>query len=222
MPQSWNRYSYVLNNPVKLIDPNGLDNDDPQNPKKPKPQPAPSETPLPKVTVTNDGTQPKANVPLPDGNYVTGVVAPLTIIVTDQSDKPLEGLTVTETNKVLEAEPNLPFSQNPTIVKTDESGSFTDLVYGNGKITSDKVSPTEATKIVQNQIENRVKVVTEQTLTISASGQGVIATAVYQRTFTNLDDKGNLKPARDPATGRHVNNISIIVGPITVSRPKSP
>ena len=40
MPQSWNRYAYVLNNPLNLIDPSGLGDDDPQDAKKKKdPQP---------------------------------------------------------------------------------------------------------------------------------------------------------------------------------------
>jgi RHS repeat-associated protein len=38
-PQRWNRYSYVINNPLKFIDPSGLQQQDPQvdnNSKKPK------------------------------------------------------------------------------------------------------------------------------------------------------------------------------------------
>ncbi|HJP91658.1 MAG TPA: RHS repeat-associated core domain-containing protein [Pyrinomonadaceae bacterium] len=233
-PQSWNRYSYVLNNPVNLIDPNGLDVDDPQDPKKkdpraatPQPAPTPTESPLPKVTVatstapgTTNGTAPVRNVQLADGTFATGVVAPLTITVTDQSGKPLEGLTVTETNKVTESEPTLPFKENTSSVTTDDKGSFTDVVFGNARVTSDKVSSNDATTILQNQLETPTKVVTEQTLTISAPGKGVIATAVYSRTITNLDDKGNLRPAVE--NGRHVNNFRVNVGPVTVSRPKSP
>ena len=40
-PQSWNRYSYVLNNPLKLIDPTGLADDDPQKKKEEQPPPPP-------------------------------------------------------------------------------------------------------------------------------------------------------------------------------------
>ena len=114
------------------------------------------------------------------------------------------------------------FEENQRTVTTDANGSFTDIVAGNATVTSTKVSPQEATQMIQNQIESRVKVVTEQTLTISAPSQGIIATAVYQRTITNLDEKGNRRPAFDSSGRRHVNNFSINVTPVRVSRPKSP
>ena len=227
-PQSWNRYSYVLNNPLNLIDPSGLEDDNPQDPKKKDQQPKPAETPLPNVTVTTstareaiNGTIPMANVPLDDGTYATGVVAPLTITVTDQSGKPLAGLTVSETNKVIEAEPALSLKENPKTVTTDSNGSFTDVVGGNSTITSERLSAQEVRDTICRQVESRVRVVTEQTLTISAPGQGVIATAVYRRTITNLNDQGNRRAATN-SSGRYVNNFSISVTPVTVSRPKSP
>ncbi len=73
MPQSWNRYSYVLNNPLKLIDPNGLEDDDPQKKKDEQPQQQPS--PQPTVvdlrkdkTITSELDKIRANAkPLPDG-----------------------------------------------------------------------------------------------------------------------------------------------------------
>ena len=133
----------------------------------------------------------------------------------------MPGLTVKETNKLIKANPALPFSENPTTVITDDNGSFTDLVYGNATESPGEISGPEATKIAQKQIENPSEVVTEQTLEISAPNQGVIATAVYQRTFTNLDDKGNRRPAFDSSGRRHVNNFSVSVTPVTVSRPKS-
>jgi RHS repeat-associated protein len=225
-PQSWNRYSYVLNNPVRLIDSTGLEGEDPQDPKKrdpnaPQPTPTPT-TPLPTVTVTEGVPVPRKNVALADGTYVTGIMSVLTITITDQSNKPIEGLMVTESNTVIEAEPKLPFKENESNVTTDSKGSFSDIVTGRAQRTSDPVSDSDATRIVQNQIENRTKVVTEQTLTISAPGQGVIATAVYQRTFTNLDTNGNRRPAFDSSGRRHVNNFSVSVTPVTVSRPRSP
>ena len=228
LPQSWNRYSYVLNNPLTRIDPSGLADDDPQKKRK-EPPPKPAETPLPKVTVTTttetdsiNGTVPGANVLLSNGKYVTGVIAPLTITITDESGKPIPGLTVTESNEVIKASPQLPFEQSTTTVTTDANGSFSDLVYANAAETNTKVSGPKATKIVQKQIESPAEVVTKQTLTIAAGNRGVIATAVYQRTITNLDDKGNRRPAFDSSGRRHVNNFSVSITPVTVSRPKSP
>jgi hypothetical protein len=143
------------------------------------------------------------------------------ITVTDQAGKPLAGLTVSETNKVIEAEPALSLKENPKTVTTDSNGSFTDVVGGNSTISSEKLSAREVQKTIYSQIESRVRVVTEQTLTISAPGQGVIATAVYRRTITNLDDQRNRRAATN-SRGRYVNNFSISVTPVTVSRPKSP
>jgi RHS repeat-associated protein len=37
-PKTWNRYTYVLNNPTRLIDPNGLDDVDSADPEQQKPQ----------------------------------------------------------------------------------------------------------------------------------------------------------------------------------------
>jgi len=217
----------VLNNPLTLIDPSGLADNDPQKKKKDPPS-KPAETPLPKVTVTTsteadttNGTVPRMNVPLSNGKYVTGVIGPLTITITDEAGKPIPGLTVTETNKVIKANPALQFEQNTTTTTTDANGSITDIVFVNASVTSSKVSGPEATKIVQKQLENPGEAVTEQTLTIAAPNQGVIATAVYRRTITNLDDKGNRRPAFDSSGKKHVNNFSVNVTPVTVSRPKS-
>ncbi len=41
LPQSWNRYAYVLNNPLRLIDPSGLVDDDPQKKLNPELPPVP-------------------------------------------------------------------------------------------------------------------------------------------------------------------------------------
>lgn len=43
-PKSWNRYTYVLNNPLKLVDPEGLSPQDPQPHPTPTPYP-PGESP---------------------------------------------------------------------------------------------------------------------------------------------------------------------------------
>ena len=71
-PQSWNRYTYVLNNPLKLVDPTGLADDDPQKRKDEQPQ---QPSPQPKVidlrtdkTINAELDKIRANAkPLPDG-----------------------------------------------------------------------------------------------------------------------------------------------------------
>ena len=187
-PQTFNRYSYVGNSPLTLIDPSGMFGICPgggqigqggvplgtfqMGDQRPELSRAGRigaalagalTPPVPKVTVTPGPIQPLANVPLPDGTYVTGLQSRLTITITDQSGKPIEGLTVTESNKVLEAEPRLPHKENKAQITPDSNGSFDDIVSGRAQDTSFEVSGEEATKIVQKQIENRTHVVTEQT-----------------------------------------------------------
>ena len=49
-PQSFNRYSYVQNEPVNFVDPLGLDGFDPLGPPPPVPTLAPPAGPLPTIT----------------------------------------------------------------------------------------------------------------------------------------------------------------------------
>jgi RHS repeat-associated protein len=107
LPQSWNRYSYVLNNPLRLVDPNGMEDLDPQqiveigkdkviNTKleeirsKAKPL-ATGVTPVPTDAVIIPGEQTKLNnatIVGPDGepgpSGITGYMQPIALVVLDQ------------------------------------------------------------------------------------------------------------------------------------------
>jgi RHS repeat-associated protein len=107
-PQSWNRYSYVLNNPLRLIDPTGLVDDDPQDKlqhellhQQPPPPPF-------KVKVDIPPSQVFTNEKLPDGTYLTGVGSKITVTLTDANDKPIAGASVTESNKAVPGQPGAP------------------------------------------------------------------------------------------------------------------
>jgi RHS repeat-associated protein len=76
MPQSWNRYAYVLNNPLRLVDPNGLEDRDPmkalQQQQPPQPTQPPQEQPpqqsVPvqnRIYSINCNGDPNTNIALP-------------------------------------------------------------------------------------------------------------------------------------------------------------
>jgi len=84
MPQSWNRYTYVLNNPVRLIDPNGLLDDDDldeQQAKQQRQQPTPPPQP-PSTNVVVDTFElgsppppiPKGGGPVPARAEIKGTL----------------------------------------------------------------------------------------------------------------------------------------------------
>jgi RHS repeat-associated protein len=105
-PQSWNCYSYVLNNPLRLIDPTGLVDDDPQDPKKQNEQPKPiavDQITVGGVTVkVEQMNEPAGFQKVINGTERVGVGVQLDFTVTDGNGKPLEGATAVEKVKALE------------------------------------------------------------------------------------------------------------------------
>ena len=72
LPQSWNRYAYVLNNPATLVDPSGLSDEDAQQKKpqiqtQPEPQPTVIDLRKDKTITSQVDTIRKEAKPLPEG-----------------------------------------------------------------------------------------------------------------------------------------------------------
>lgn len=172
--------------------------------------------PQPKVTVTPGPIEPRGNMEVRNGVFVTGERSIFNIQVTNEADQPIPELDVQETNETLKDTNGLQTLENRSSVKTGPDGSFPDLVTGNASVTNYELSDVQQTRAVQKQIESSTTVTTRQTLVISAPGYGVLGTAVYERTFSNMDGP-NRRPAIDG--GRHINNFSVSITPVTMSYP---
>jgi hypothetical protein len=139
------------------------------------------------------------------------------IQVTNEAGQPIPGLDIRESNEVKNDTNGLSNIQNPSAAQTNANGAFFDLVTGNANVSNYELSQSEAQLVVNNQVESRTSFTTIQTLTISAPGYGVLGTAVYERTFTNMDGP-NRRPAIN-ARGRHVNNFTVSATPVTMTYP---
>ena len=189
-PQSWNRYSYVLNNPLKLIDPTGLADEDPQDPRKKNEQPKPiavEQITVGGVTVkVEQMNEPAGFQKVINGKERVGVGVQLNFTVTDENGKPLEGATAEE--KVTAVEGSLVI-QNPDPVSLGSQGRGSDFVTNSA---SPPKSGEEAQALVQ-QIKDPFTTKQKFNLTITLkSGKQVEVTQV--RTLTNTTPDGELQP----------------------------
>jgi RHS repeat-associated protein len=235
-PQSWNRYAYVLNNPLRLVDPTGMGDQDPQPP--PPPPPAPVIPPIssdlpgsplyqkqmdlaprPTVTVTQTKIEAAGDLKLPNGEgYVTGTVAVLNITVTDEAGQPMPGLFITESNKTTDNIRRSKTVESTTGATTNANGAITDYVSALDNITPAPINDVPKMRgIVGAQRNTDVSVTTTQTLTIAAPGYGHLGTAVYDRTFTNMQGGTRLPAPAIGSTGRTQNNFSVTLTSVKMS-----
>jgi len=189
-PQSWNRYSYVLNNPLKLIDPTGLVDDDPQDPKKQNQQ----QQPVAVDQITVGGVKVKVeqmNEPAGfqkkiNGTERVGVGVQLNFSLSDESGKPIEGATALERVNAIEG-PEV--KQNDETVPLDSQGRAIDFVTNSAPTPK---SGAEAEALVK-QIKDPFVTKQEFNLTITLkSGTQIEVTQV--RTLTNKTPDGRLRP----------------------------
>jgi RHS repeat-associated protein len=200
-PQSWNRYSYVLNNPLKLIDPNGLKDDDPQ--KKGEEQKGQKrggqdcgqvkiEAKIDQPTIVQNKTINDVNgKTLKDANgkdvKATGVEGGIVFTVT-VNGQPAADVKVTETNQNTDTKNGSPISS------TLEEGKGS--TNADGPI-GDKVAmyqTTDGSKETNNKIKadfsnNTWTSTDNQTLTLTFP-RGGVCSATSTRTLTNAGPNG--------------------------------
>ncbi len=187
-PQSWNRYAYVLNNPVRLVDLNGLEDQDPQDPQKVKPKPvAVDQITVGGVTVkVEQMNEPAGFQRTIKGESRTGVGVQLTFTVTDGDGNALEGATAVEKVNALKGDP---IKQNPETVALDSQGRGTDYVTNS--------APTPKSAVEGQALLDRVKspFITKQEFNLTVTLKGGSSVEVTQvRTLTNQTAAGGLQP----------------------------
>jgi hypothetical protein len=238
-PQSFNRYSYVLNSPVDAIDPtgmfgispggsqlggigslqsfslNGQTSEEPPQTQQPQQSAQSSDATAPAEPQTP--TAVKVVVPSPNTlgnvrvgqNYVTGVGSILEFTAQDQNGKPIQNVTTVES-----VTPQA-VNQNPNPV-TYPDGRMTDVV-GKGFLSQQPLSAQQVVNIIVHVLQTPTPPVTQHhRMVIVSPTSGVYAVATHDRTYTNLDARGNLIPFVNPQTGRSVSNFRISVSPINV------
>ena len=187
-PQSWNRYSYVLNNPIRLIDPSG------QNEEESQPQGDQQEKPAKVDEATKDGvkvtvtqlTEPVAfdnkNI---NGTNRTGVGVQL-VFTFEEDGKPASNATGTEK---VEAKQGEEVQQNTAKVTLDAQGRASDYV------TNSAPTPTNSQQAQQLYTRVTSPFITEQkaVFTVTTS-KGTVIEVTQHRILTNKTPQGSLQP----------------------------
>lgn len=226
--QTWNRYAYSLNNPLRYIDPSGAvtvgvtteeeqKQDEQSQPQKQQTPQQPTQSAA--NTTSQVPTDVKINAPQPNtmlnipfaGRLFTGVGSILELTVTDQNGDAIPNATVMES-----VTPSTTTQSADPI--TFPTGTVTDLV-GRGVNRSDPVSVDEGISILKTVLQTPTTITQDHRLTImSPTNPGVTAIATHRRTLSNVDSQGNLRPFVNPATGKSMNNFSLSVSPVSVTR----
>lgn len=220
-PQTWNRYEYVLNNPIRLVDRYGLDDEDPQDQAKKQPEVVPCKQPK-SVTITTGPPQIAAGTKLPKGDYLTGAVSIFSIEVKDSEGTTIkDGVTVQESAVPTDVN-GLDLIQNPYPMAPLSNGIVPDYISvgETSEKPLDRNNPQEmehAGNVIETALSTPITDTVRQTLTVS--GCGITFKVVNERTQTNIDaGTGKVRPYKQ--NGRLVNNytysIKAISGPLTV------
>jgi RHS repeat-associated protein len=204
-PQTWNRYAYTLNNPLRFVDPSGMvegDAQQQQQQQQPAPQTAP---PKPAPTPATESAT-LANVP---ANAKPGL--PTTVVVTQQNTpalgianvKGVESLVVgvalvytfydQEGNPVTDAKvtETVTDSSGQATIQATDPVPLTDKGRGADLVSNDSgpVPKTQAERDKALETFNK-DFTTDQTLKLTVTtGDGRVVQVTQKRTLTNKDPK---------------------------------
>jgi RHS repeat-associated protein len=222
-PQTWNRYSYGVNNPLRYADPTGMDANDAQQkqePPPPPPPPPPAAPIIPPISNALAGSPAfvqqhpiaagiQIYVPVTgfvsneyfQGGYITGIESVAEITVVDERGIPInEPFWVKEDVDAQLSVNNqvmaAPVRQNPDVVLTENG--FPDNINIT-KSTAARLPQAGVDAAQDTLARNHFKNSQTQTLTIMTPGRGVVLTVVNERTQENraalvTDQRGILVP----------------------------
>ena len=226
-PQTWNRYSYGLNNPLRYNDPSGLNADDigtaedqrreqqPPPPPAPQPQPTPVATqsatlsnvpvcggPIPTTVVVDQLNNPDARERNVEGTVSLVVGVDLRFTFLDQQGRPVSNAVVGETVENLEGR-RVTQTTDPTPLNAN--GEAGDLVSNNsGPRPTSRAQLDSAISTFNQDFTTRQRI----TLTI-VTETGTTVRVTQERTLTNMD-------RRAPSIQGYVRGYTFTMGKPTI------
>jgi len=223
-PQTFNRYSYVLNSPLTLIDPTGMltidpgsrgsgipflslyRNDEMSEGPDQQAQQQPTEPQVPtSITAEVGDPKPYGNLPLGPNFYFSGMGSLIKFTIRDQQGQPMSNVTTTEA-----VTPASTVRNTDPVTRAD--GTFVDLV-GRGNF-GPQLTNDEARAAARDARNNPNNIVQDHVLFIMSPGGSAIAT--HSRTFSNVDANGNLRTV--VSVNRISNNYTITLTEIKVTQ----
>jgi RHS repeat-associated protein len=207
MPQSWNRYSYVLNNPLKLIDPTGLADDDPN---EQEPEKIPDKGYYMKIDVGANKTVDRKEVVNGSEQTVIGAERQLQVTVyNDGQEVRSDSVTVSET-----VQPGEPTVSDGKGGRSPAPESITSRINQGSRDATGQEFSTNAPpgKVIGDVQSLSVAAPNSQSARQSADTFKRADVRVTDRVIFSVKVDGVVVGARDIRSTKTITNITVTVG----------